>query len=105
MQITFKDRALRNGFKIVVTDSSRVGRDAERSLWDSQNDDETPIAGCVHERVRSENRSVVLLSTCHAATIVRLRPNDKIALTTIDDHYRPMLMSEHLTYWGLYKIG
>jgi len=65
---------------------------------------EESISSCVVERMRGRNDTDVLTTTCHAGTIVRLRANQTLAIATIDGYYKPMVMSEHMTYWGLYKI-
>jgi len=101
IQITFKDRSFRNGFKIVTLDSPQ-----HRSDDDYQHQDqEEPITGCLMERMRNVNSSdMIVTSTCQVGIIVRLRANQVLAIATIDGYYKPMVMFQHLTYWGLYKI-
>jgi len=86
MQITFKSRAFRNGFKVVIVDEKE------------------PITGCVIERLRGMTNTDVIVSTCHAATMVYLRANQALAIATFDGYYKPMMMDKHLTYWGLYRV-
>ena len=107
MQVTFKDRAFRNGFKMLVIDSVRHRSDGyhHQQLHQHQKQDkEESITSCVMERVRNMNSEDVITSTCHAGRIVRLRANQTLAIATIDGYYKPMVMTEDMTYWGLYKI-
>ena len=87
MQVTFKSHAFTNGFRMVV-----VG-------------EEEPITGCITERLRGVTSTNVITSTCHAGTIVHLRANQALAIATLNDYYRPMMMEKHLTYWGLYRVN
>jgi len=105
MQITFYSSACTNGFRIVTVNSSRY-RD-QRLQQNQQNVTEecisNNITGCIVERTRNARP---ISSTCHTAVIVRLRANQVLAVATVEDsYYKPMLMKEYLTYWGLYKIA
>ena len=95
--MTFKDHAFRSGFKIVAVD-------ALRHHHQQQDDQEESITGCIIERVKNVNSTDTVASTCHVGTVVRLRANQTVAVATIDGYYKPMLMSDYLTYWGLYKV-
>ena len=101
IQITFKDRAFRNGFRIVTFDSPQLQQQQHPRLDAAQQES---ITGCIMERLRNVNDVDVVTSTCQTGIIVRLRANQILAIATIDGYYKPMVMSQHLTYWGLYKI-
>jgi len=104
IQITFCNRAFASGFRMVTVVSSQHRSDYHHQQQLHQDQEET-ITGCVVERTRNVNDiDQNITSTCQVGTIVRLRANQTLAIATLHGYYRPMLTTQHLTYWGLYKI-
>lgn len=103
IQITFTTRAFTSGFTIVTVNSTpRLHR-----LPTQQTAIEQHITGCIVQRTRNGNtaESNSIATTCHTAVIVRLSAGQVLAIATIDGFYLPMNMTEHFTFWGVYKIS